>query len=148
MTEQFVKASELAEVRRENEQLRGHNKDLTDRVTDMEQNAREEAALKLTAELVARFSTVQPPEAEFPGGQYDGLAEVSLPDGMGKVQVNVSNQVPGEVYLRVWGPRAEGERQEPGYERDHGPEDFRATFRLTEEGVDVRSLDFRKRYRR
>lgn len=147
MTEQFVKASELAKVRRENEQLRGHNKDLTDRVTDMEYNAKEEAERKLTAELVARFSTVQPPEAEFPGGQYDGLAEVALPDGMGNVQLTVSDRVPGEVYLRVWGPKAEGERQEPGYERDHGPEDFRATFRLTERGVEVSSLDFRKRYR-
>lgn len=143
----FVPKEELLKIQRLNRALEERNGELRRECEDLRRDAREEAAEKLTAELVARFSAVQPPEAEFPGGQYDGLAEVALPDGMGHVQLNVSNRVPGEVYVRVWGPKAPGEHEEPGYERDHGPEDFRATFRLTEVGVEVSSLDFRKRFR-
>jgi hypothetical protein len=146
MTEQFVKASELAEVRRKNEALEKRNRELRDEVDELTTGAREAAEVELTARLVSRFSSVQPEEARFADG-YDGLAHVALPDGMGQVQVNVSNRVPGEVYLRVWGPKSPGEEDTPGYETDHGPEDFRATFRLTERGVEVSSLDFRKRYR-
>jgi hypothetical protein len=136
----FVPKSEKTEVEAKLRSVSEHNRRLTEENQMLKGEALAEAERAVHARLLKRFSRAFP---EY-GDGYEGLTEVELPDGNGKVQLNVSSEEPGVIHLRVWGPPSENP-----YPSEEGKlvEDFRASFELAPRGVVVQSLDFRRRYR-
>lgn len=139
MGQEFVPKEDLLTAQQAKRAAEDNSRRLMKENDELKRDARRQAEDKLTAELISRYSRAFP---EF-GPGYDGLAEAELPDGSGKVQLNVSDQEPGVVHLRVWGPP---EERDDGYPPS-GYESFRASFKLSLEGVEVKSLDFRQRFR-
>lgn len=136
----FVPKTELLDALRDRDAARENARRLTEENHKLKKEALEEAERNVHARLLKRYARALP---EY-GGGYDGLTEVELPDGNGKVQLNVSSEEPGVIHLRVWGPPSENPHPS---EEDDLVEDFRASFELSPQGLVVQSIHFNKRYR-